>query len=417
MENKEEFKPIERTPNYGVNEDGCIINLFTRNKIKTSIDKHGYERVVLRDYSKIKRSMSVHRLVANAWIPNADNKPQVNHIDGNKLNNTKPNLEWNTGSENTIHSYEKELSSLSVSVSMYDIVNKTTTTYRSIQYLSIVLKVDDKLLLPYIRNSIKYPFMGRYKISILNENKVLENLNSSNFGKPVYVYDVINNTMSFYKSIGIASYYTGIRSMSKLKQETIEELGYYVRDNEIIEKPVSPFTINELKYNRENYISKPYEPWLTKYAVIDLINKTSEQMLFDNITELTNYIFKNTGKSVTKITISNVKLKPNNYSRLVYGYNIQQFNNVGDIKPWSKFTEEQIINSRYGYRTCTPIYKVIICNGEPMLLFTMNRLLSYLKPYIINDKILHQRLEKITIEKVLNSLDKQHEIKILRVGS
>lgn len=67
-----------------------------------SIGKAGYHRVGL-DIDGVTRLVSVHRLVAEAFIPNPNNKPQVNHIDGDKANNKKENLEWATAKENARH--------------------------------------------------------------------------------------------------------------------------------------------------------------------------------------------------------------------------------------------------------------------------------------------------------------------------
>jgi hypothetical protein len=58
---------------------------------------------------KIKIYLNIHRLVAMAFIPNPNNLPQVNHKDGNKLNNIVNNLEWVTPSQNVKHSYDNGL--------------------------------------------------------------------------------------------------------------------------------------------------------------------------------------------------------------------------------------------------------------------------------------------------------------------
>ena len=80
-----------------------------KDKIKTKrIDKYGYDTVALCKNGKQKNYL-VHRLVALAFIPNLLNKPQVNHIDGNKQNNNVNNLEWCSNSENQLHAYQNNL--------------------------------------------------------------------------------------------------------------------------------------------------------------------------------------------------------------------------------------------------------------------------------------------------------------------
>jgi hypothetical protein len=70
--------------------------------IKPNLKQNGYLQVGLRMHSK-RKWIGVHRLVAIHFIENPDNKPQVNHIDGNKQNNTINNLEWVTAKENQNH--------------------------------------------------------------------------------------------------------------------------------------------------------------------------------------------------------------------------------------------------------------------------------------------------------------------------
>lgn len=72
-----------------------------RNKLMSLTDVKGYKFVKLRDWEdKVELSYPVHRLVAQAFIPNPENKPQVDHIDTNPSNNTVGNLRWVTSLEN-----------------------------------------------------------------------------------------------------------------------------------------------------------------------------------------------------------------------------------------------------------------------------------------------------------------------------
>lgn len=68
--------------------------------LKHVINRHGYVDISLGQQKK-----KLHRLMAEAFIPNPDNKPCINHKDGNKLNNSVYNLEWCTHSENVYHAY------------------------------------------------------------------------------------------------------------------------------------------------------------------------------------------------------------------------------------------------------------------------------------------------------------------------
>lgn len=95
---------------YHVSNNGNIKSLSRRGTVGLVLakkrHKKGYVECCLCKDSKL-RTLTVHRLVAIAFIPNADNKPQVNHINGIKTDNRVENLEWCTNFENQNHSWKE----------------------------------------------------------------------------------------------------------------------------------------------------------------------------------------------------------------------------------------------------------------------------------------------------------------------
>jgi hypothetical protein len=102
---------IKGYPDYYITDSGEVYsrNMYNNpngriKKIKPIKYKTGYFYVTIINGDK-HRTVGIHRLVAEAFIPNPENKPQVNHKNGIKTDNSIVNLEWCTSAENNLHAY------------------------------------------------------------------------------------------------------------------------------------------------------------------------------------------------------------------------------------------------------------------------------------------------------------------------
>ena len=96
------WKKIDEFPSYSICESGRVRNDNTKVVKSPSFGSRGYPVVSLYKNGKL-YLRTIHILLARTFIPNPENKPQVNHIDGDKLNYSLENLEWVTSKENMEH--------------------------------------------------------------------------------------------------------------------------------------------------------------------------------------------------------------------------------------------------------------------------------------------------------------------------
>lgn len=100
---------------YDIYDNGSVFSNQTYNKskprfLKPSVNKNrGYVYVSLINKDKKRKNWSLHRLIAENFIPNPNKYPCVNHLDGNKLNNDVSNLEWCTYKQNSEHAIKNGL--------------------------------------------------------------------------------------------------------------------------------------------------------------------------------------------------------------------------------------------------------------------------------------------------------------------
>ena len=158
---------------YIYGSDDCWISEFGKVKWKKKkkllpirLDPAGYERVSVKGLGRIR----VHRLVAEAWIDNPEGKPLINHISGDKTQNTVSNLEWATYQENSQHAVDTGL--------IRDIDQRRKG--------NMIVETDIKTRQSVIFSSQK-ECADYYGISVSGINRCLNKINKSCNGK-LYTY-------------------------------------------------------------------------------------------------------------------------------------------------------------------------------------------------------------------------------------
>lgn len=153
----EQWKAIaECNGEYQISDDGRVKSIkFGKERIlKHSITPNGYFKVDLFIKGKPK-SIKIHKLVALAFVKNLDNKPQVNHKDGNKLNNQVENLEWHTSKENINHAWQNGLCETSRLATIERQSKPVIDITTSKKYVSLKLACQD-INEPYSRHQKRY---------------------------------------------------------------------------------------------------------------------------------------------------------------------------------------------------------------------------------------------------------------------
>lgn len=151
------WKKIVEHNNYSVSDDGLVRNDKTGKVLKQIPTYNGYLRVGLN-----KKLYRVHILVANAFVKNPNDYPQINHKDGNKQNNNASNLEWCTASQNIRHAHNIGLKKINYNgIKKPMPVEQLTLDEKSIKVFNCIMDVQREL--GFDNSTISKACKGKYK--------------------------------------------------------------------------------------------------------------------------------------------------------------------------------------------------------------------------------------------------------------
>jgi len=277
-----------------------------------SCNHGGY--VIVGLSSKCKRkTFPVHRLVSKAFIPNPENKPHVNHIDKNTLNNNVNNLEWNTALENNIHKCEGLIQTTNQNKCIYRIDKDTNIKlqkYDSIELAGIWL---------YENNLAKNVHSGRTNVS-----NTIRGVYKSSFGFRWEIEEQLSNENELWKEIKIDDF--------ESENYYISNLGRFKNNKGIIMKDYKPHhsgyiyvRVNKKKFAIHRLVALIFIPNSENKPFVNHIDGNKVNNCLDNLEWVT--CSENNKHNYT----NNIKQK---YTRPIIQYDLEmnELNKFNSIK-------------------------------------------------------------------------------------
>lgn len=201
---------------YFITENGRCFNGNTGKFLKGQLNiKNKYVSFNLTLPDGKKKRCYAHRLVAIAYIPNDDpNKTEVNHKDGNKLNNCVDNLEWVSARENAQHALAIELRKFD-HVFCFNKNKELVAEYKTIREAAEAVQTSSSIIINALNQEPKVLSANFYwsRKPILGETREYKNLGKA---KEVYQYDLNGKFVNKYSSTGEAARSLGVSSNSHI---------------------------------------------------------------------------------------------------------------------------------------------------------------------------------------------------------
>ena len=215
--------------NYQISETGELFNKKTQKYLKGSINKLGY-KVYRLSINGVSKDLYAHRMVAETFIPNNDLlRDCVNHIDGNKLNNSINNLEWVTKGENNRHAINTQLNPLNKKIFCFNKNKQLVCVYESLQSAASLTGFSINSIADNAQ-AIKKPLCNGFYWNFSKDNSFETLISIGGGRKPIARYSLNGQLLESYETITEASKLTHLprARISDCARGKINSYGGYV---------------------------------------------------------------------------------------------------------------------------------------------------------------------------------------------